>query len=320
MKNKIKKMFPKLYSDYLFYKYKRMDQKKLAYYSSIPEEKYPEELIKMYKEKMGLDLNLENPERFSEKIQWRKVNDITPETSTLSDKYSVREWVSETIGEEYLIPLIGVWDDFDSIDFDSMPNSFVLKTNNASGTNIVVLDKSKMDKKRAKRQFDYWLKTPFWLLSGLELQYRDIKPKIIAEQYMVISGKKDLPDYKFYCFDGKVFCVYTRTDFSNGQYNGRVGHFDRDYHKLNVYREENEPLRDEELDKPENYELMVTLAEKLAQGFSHVRVDLYNLDGTIYFGEMTFTTHSGYCKYVPDEFDYILGEQWKLPIKKQEDK
>ena len=171
MKNKIKKMFPKLYSDYLFYKYKRMDQKKLAYYSSIPEEKYPEELIKMYKEKMGLDLNLENPERFSEKIQWRKVNDITPETSTLSDKYSVREWVSETIGEEYLIPLIGVWDDFDSIDFDSMPNSFVLKTTHDSHSIIICKNKNEFDISKAKEKLRFSLKRNYYLY-GREWPYK----------------------------------------------------------------------------------------------------------------------------------------------------
>lgn len=313
MKDAIKNAFPKLYERYCFEKGKRADKRVLAYYSSLPKSEYGNELARLYKERVGHELNLHNPQRFSEKIQWRKLYELTPLMSKLSDKYAAREWVKEKIGEQYLIPLLGAWDAFDEIDFSSLPNAFVLKTNNASGTNLIVQDKSNYDRRTAKRKFNYWMKRPFGLLSGLELQYCDIKPKIIAEKNMLSEGIDDLPDYKFFCFDGKVYCSYTMIEYTNNHQNGKLGFFDRDYNLLNAYREDFQPIV-KQIPKPSNYEKMVEIAETLANGFSHVRVDLYNIKGVIYFGEMTFTTNSGFTKYYPEEFDYELGAQWHLPM------
>ena len=313
MKDKIKKAFPKLYDWYRFEVEKREDQKALAYYSALPESEYENELVRLYQERVGHTLDLHNPKRFSEKIQWRKLYELTPLMSRLSDKYEVREWVKEKIGEDYLIPLLGSWDAFDDIDFNELPKSFVLKTNNASGTNLIIQDKMKMDKRTAKRKFDYWIKKPFGMLSGLELQYCSIKPKIIAEKNMLSEGMDDLPDYKFFCFDGKVYCSYTMIEYTNDHEKGKLGFFDREYNLLEAHREDFQPIK-EQIPRPQNYEKMIEVAEILSKGFSHVRVDLYNINGRVYFGEMTFTTNSGFTKYRPEEFDYELGEQWKLPI------
>ena len=314
MKEFIKQSFPSLYKAYRFNKMKYMDRKAIKYYSELPKSEYETELKKLYMERVGVPLDLEHPKRFSEKTQWQKLYGITPLMSRLSDKYEVRSWVEEKIGKEYLIPLLGAWDSFDDIDFDKLPDSFVLKTNNASGTNLIVYSKKELNINEARKLFNYWLQKPFGLLSGLELQYCSIKPKIIAEQNMLSGGREDLPDYKFFCFDGSVYCSYTTIDYAKDNSQGKMAFFDRDYILMPVSRADiMTPLR-KQLEKPENYDKMVEIAETLSQGFSHVRVDLYNIDGKIYFGEMTFTTHSGFMQFDPDSFDYELGNLWKLPV------
>lgn len=284
------------------------------YLSNVKKEKYPEVLKKMYKKKIGKELNLENPTSYNEKIQWSKLYDSRPIKTKLSDKYLVRDWIEDKIGQEYLIPLLGVWDQFDEIDFDALPNQFVLKANHGSGWNIIVRDKEKLDKAQAKIKFDKWLKKNF-AFYGLEMQYKDIKPKIIAEKYIVLEDINDLPDYKFFCFHGKVFCLYTMIDYTFDHSKGQLGFFDRDYKLLPYHRLDFKPIR-EQVSKPKNFDKMVELAEHLSQGFEHVRVDFYNLNGKIYFGEMTFTNACGFSVFVPDEFDYIMGKEWKLPSKK----
>lgn len=315
MKKFFKKIFLMVHSYYSKWAINRKREKAIKFFTALEPSEYINHLKKMYKERVGIELNMENPKRFSEKIQWRKFNELTPIMSTLSDKYAVREWIKEKIGEEYLIPLLGVWDSFDEIDFEKLPDSFVLKTNNASGTNMIVENKARLNMKKAKKKFDKWMQIPFGLISGFEFQYLDIKPKIIAEKNMLTesNGIKDLPDYKFYCFDGKVYCSFTRFDYALNPDNSKMYFLDRDYNILPVCKKEKQLLT-ESIPKPKNYEKMVEIAEKLSEGFSHVRVDLYNIDGEIYFGEMTFTNMSGFVSYNPDEFDFELGRQWKLPI------
>ncbi len=313
MKNFLIHTFPGLYEWYSFNRIKQIEQKQSAYYKNLSREAYEQEIVRLYRDKTGHDIDLKAPKRYTEKIQWTKLYGITPLISKLSDKYEVREWVAERIGQEYLVPLLGVWDTFDEIDFDALPDSFVLKTNNASATNIIVNNKSDMNKKRMKQKLDYWMERPFGLLSGLELQYMAIKPRIIAEKNLMSGGLTDLPDYKFFCFDGKVFCSYTMVDYTFNHHNGRLGFFDRDYKLMDAYRADYTRIS-EQIPRPKNYDKMVEIAEILSKGFSHVRVDFYNIDGKIYFGEMTFTTNSGYTQFVPDEFDYELGDQWRLPV------
>ena len=232
----------------------------------------------LYKKKIGRSLNLDDPKAYTEKIQWAKLNDCTPIKTDLSDKYLVRKWVSERIGDEYLIPLLGVWDKYSDIDFESLPNSFVLKTNHGSGTVFVVKDKSKFDKKKCKTLFNDWMHTDYSYVFGLELQYTNIERKIIAEEYLDSKGE-ELQDYKFLCFDGKpYFCWVDLDRFSNHTRN--VYDLDWVLQPWNQYTYGNSA---NDVPKPKNFDKMVEIASILCQGFSHVRVDLYNIEGKIYF-------------------------------------
>lgn len=260
-----------------------------------------------YREMTGHDLDLDNPKRYTEKIQWRKLYDDNPLYSVLADKYAVREWVKEKIGEEYLIPLLGVWRRAEDIDFDLLPDSFVLKTNNAYKTNIIVRNKKKINRKHVIEQMNHWLAYPFWAESG-EFQYKDISPMIVAEKYMKCEGSKDLVDYKFFCFGGKPWCCIVDVDRYHGH--KRIV-YDLDWIQQDWRINQYETYADG-IEKPAQLKAMLALVETLCEGFSHVRVDLYLIDQKIYFGEMTFTPSSGYMHFHPDEYDYILGDQWKI--------
>ncbi len=227
----------------------------------------------------------------------------------LSDKYLVRDWVSEKIGEEYLIPLLGVWNSFNEIDFNILPERFVLKTNHACRTNVPVTDKSRFDKKRAAADFRRWMMFDYSFRFGFQMQYLGIKRRIIAEEFLDNNGK-DLYDYKFHCFDGvPVSCEYI---------GGRSGEtylafFDMNW-KLLPYRTSTYPLYEELPEKPLHYEKMAEIAAVLSKGFPYVRVDLYHLNnGQIKFGEMTFTPSGGQCTWVPEGTDEMLGKMIPLP-------
>ena len=221
----------------------------------------------------------------------------------------VREWIIDRIGKNILHPYY-VWDKFEEIDFASLPNQFVLKANHASGTNIIVTDKNILDKNDAKEKFDKWLKINHAYIS-FELHYRNIVPKIIAEEYLRFNVNEP-EDYKFICFDGEPkYCwidVNRYTDHRRNVYdmNWRLQEW-----QLNNYKHTDNPVP-----KPLNFELMIELTKKLASGFSHVRVDWYNLQGRIYFSEMTFTSTSGFARIYPSKYDVLLGDMWKLPINK----
>ena len=275
---------------------------------------YPVYLKDWYKKTTGETLNLENPQTFNEKIQWLKLYDSTPLKTRLADKYLVRDWVKEKIGEEYLIPLLGVWDNFDEIDFDKLPNQFVLKCNHGCGYNIIVNDKSKFNKEDARRKINNWMNEDFAFRCGLELHYSAIPRKIIAEKYIENSGN-DLYDYKFWCFDGKVkYIQFLSERNTNGL---KMAFYDKNWEKQDfVY---SYPLDSKNIPRPDNLEIMVYLAEKLAEGFNHVRVDFYRLeDSKVYFGEMTFTSCSGVCKWIPATMDMEFGQLIELPINKKE--
>ena len=262
-------------------------------------------IAKDYRKKTHLTLRIP-PVSYTEKIQFAKIFNSTPEKGLLSDKYLVRKWVEQKIGSDYLIPLLGVWDNFEDIDFDSLPNQFVLKTNHGSGTNIIVTDKNKIDKKEMKKKIKFWLKEDFAFAGkGYELHYSYIKPKILAEAY-VVDSLGELNDYKFLCFNNKPCFVWVdvgrRTDHRRNVY-------DTDWN-LQPFRQWTYKNTDYPLDKPKNFELMLSIAEKLCVGFDHVRVDLYNVDGKVYFGEMTFTNGQGYEVIIPNEYDDILGGYW----------
>ena len=281
---------------------------RIKYLQNIDERKYPKLLQEEYCRRTGRSLDWNHLVTYNEKMQWAKLYDKDPRKTEYSDKYKVREFVEKTIGSEYLIPLYGVYKKFDDIKFDELPKEFVLKTNNGSNTNIIVKDKEKLNLVEAKKKFTRWLHTDYSLISGFELHYRDIQPLIIAEK--LIGNGKDLWDYKFLCFSGKVYYVWVD-----------IGRFSE--HKRNVYDLEwnlqpwnqyNYGNFDGKIEKPKNFDKMVELATKLAQGFAHVRVDLYNVDGEIYFGEMTFTNGSGFEPIIPEKYNQMLGNLWKLEV------
>lgn len=278
----------------------------LKFFNFIPDKT----MIKMqYFIKNGTKLNLNNPKRFTEKIQLYKIMYRNNEMTKCVDKYEVREYVKKKGLEYTLNELYGVWDNADNIDFDKLPNSFILKTTNGSQTNIICKDKNKLNIEETRKKLNGWLREKREKL-GREWAYYNVKPRIICEKLLSYNIGEELPDYKFLCFDGEPYCLY----FINGRKQGErvnLGIFDLDFKQLPYYRADENELKTKQ-DKPKNFEEMIEIARKLSSGFPHVRVDMYNINGKIIFGEMTFYDGSGYQRYQPDEFDYILGNQFKL--------
>lgn len=308
IKKVLKQRFSGIY-DYHLHLLRKKKIKQIAKLKQLPKTEYPKMLAARYEAAIGHKLNWDNLQTYTEKMQWAKLYDKNPLKATLTDKYLVREWVEKTIGGEYLIPLLGVWDNFEDIDFSELPDRFVLKTNHGSGTNLIVKDKSKLNLKRVKRMFDDWMNIDYAYNSNFEMHYTDIKPKIIAEKYMETSTG-ELPDYKFLCFGGKpYYCWVDCGRFTNHTRNV----YDLDW-KLQSWSQCH-PINEVIIEKPAKFETMVMLAQKLSEGLSHVRVDFYNIDGNIYFGEMTFTNASGLERIYPDEWDKRLGELWQLEMK-----
>lgn len=301
----LKRMFPKL-----FELYKHCRRKKTIRHIEKIKKLSIDELenivSKRYLEKIGHPLDWGSLNTYTEKMQWEKLFDNNPLKVEYADKLLVRKWIAQTIGQKYLIPLLGEWESFDDIDFDKLPNCFVLKTNHGSGTNIIVKNKSFFDKKTAKIRFDDWMKIDFGYLS-MELHYSKIKRKIIAEQY-IESENGELQDYKFLCFDGVPY--YCWVDM------GRYSHHTRNVYDLDwnlqPWNQETYSHYEKPIPKPDNFEEMINIAKNLSTGFSHVRVDLYNVRGKIYFGEMTFTNGGGFDRIIPEEYDRMLGDLWHI--------
>lgn len=271
------------------------------------DQKKKEYIKKIYKKRTGNELNWEHLESYTEKMQWAKLYDSTIDKAICADKYLVRDWIKDKIGDEYLINLLGVWDNPDDIDFSALPNSFVLKTNNGSSTNIIVKNKNDINISVIKARLRCWLQTDMSYIKGFELHYPLIKPKIIAEEYIDYPGN-DLPDYKFICFHDEVYYCWVDID---RYHNHKRNIYDLDWN-LQPWNQHDYGNSNFEIDKPKNFEDMVSIARILCKGFSHVRVDLYNIDGKIYFGEMTFTNGSGYELIKPEEYNVLLGNMWKL--------
>lgn len=265
----------------------------------------------MFRCRMGYKLNLSNPKSFSEKLQWLKLYNRNPLYTTLVDKYAVKEYVAKLIGVEHIIPTLGVWDDARNIDFDSLPEQFVLKTTNGGGGDVVICkNKADFDKNFAVKHLNEGLKKSIYK-SLREWPYKNVKPRIIAEKYMD-DGDGGLKDYKFFCFDGVVFCLQV-------DYDRFVDHcrniYDVNWNKLpfSICFPSKEGYI---IDKPKDFEKMLKIAQRLSYGFPHLRVDLYNIKGEIFFGELTFFHGSGYEKFMPNEWDCKFGELLQLPKEK----
>ncbi|KXI45541.1 ATP-grasp fold amidoligase family protein [Bacillus pacificus] len=271
-----------------------------------------EQMIKLqYRIKTGRKLNLKNPQRYTEKLQWYKLNYRDPLMVQCSDKYGVRSYVENKGLGRILNTLYGVYSNADEIDFESLPNSFAIKVTNGSGTNIFIEDKTKMNIDLVKKQIDDWMHLKHCSY-GREWSYYNVPPRIIIEKLIKRDSNNDLPDYKFFCFHGKVHCLYTMIDYVDNHDNGKLGFYDTEFNQLPYRRLDFGEIK-EKLNKPKNFDEMLKIASKLSEDFPHVRVDLYNIDGEILFGELTFYNASGYTKFYPDEFDYILGAQFSLP-------
>ena len=250
------------------------------------------------------ELNLENPKTFNEKIQWLKLYDRKEIYTTMVDKYEVKKYVSNIIGEEFIIKTIGVWDNFDEIDFSTLPNRFVLKCTHDSGGVFICKDKNVVDYKKAKKFISNRLKKNFYFQER-EWPYKNVPPRIIAEEYKEDEELKELRDYKFFCFNGKV--KFFKIDFDR-HINHRANYYDVHGNLLNIGEKMCPPDFKKELMMPSKLMDMIKKAEMLSTNFKFLRVDFYEVNNKIYFGELTFYPMSGFGKFTEDAADYSLGE------------
>lgn len=265
---------------------------------------YEDAIKKWFLLKTGRKLDLRDPKTCSEKIQWIKLYDNSEKKTLLADKYQVKKYIEEKLGKDFLIPLLGVWETFDEINFEELPDKFILKTNHGSGMNVIVTNKQEMKYDEIRNKFYRWLATDYSDIS-FELHYKNIKPLIIAEEY--IEGLNEKIDYRFWCFDGEPMYIQCRcSDRKSAFYNLR-------WERCNFWKEIY--TLDEEVQCPERFADMLNAVRILCQGFILVRVDFYCLDdGNIKFGEMTFTPASGIpSKWTPFG-DRVIGDQIHLPI------
>lgn len=275
----------------------------------IPDKKY---LKKMYKLVMGKELDIENPKTFNEKLQWLKIHDRKKIYTKMVDKYDAKEYITNLIWEGYVIPTIGVYNSFDEIDFDKLPKQFVIKCTHDSGGYVICKDKSKLNIEEAREKINASLKNNYYW-NWREWPYKNIKPRIIIEEYMEDKKAKELIDYKFMCFNGKPEMLFTCSErFSKDGV--KVTFFDLDFKRLPFTR--HYPAAKSKIEKPVNFEKMIEFSEKLSQGTIFLRVDFYEINNKLYVGELTFYPGAGVEEFDPEEWDYKLGELIKLPKKK----
>jgi len=267
----------------------------------------------MFYHRMKKTLNLKNPVSFNEKIQWLKLYDRKFEYVNLTDKYEMRKYIGKKIGNKYLIPLIGVYNTFEEIDFKKLPNQFVLKPNHTSGDIYICRDKSKIIYSKLEKEVNKWLKRNyFWV--NREWSYKNIKPRIICEQYMVDESGTELKDYKFMCFNGEAKCSFVCLN-RYSQKGLNVDFYDMDWKPMPFERHYSSSGTT--IPKPKNFNKMVTFTEKLSKDIPFVRVDFYETNGQLYFGELTFHPGSGFEEFTPESYDYLLGSWLELPLKIQ---
>ncbi len=269
-------------------------------------------------------LNLREPKTFNEKIQWLKLYDRRPDYTKMVDKYEVKKYIADEIGEEFVIPTIGIWDDFEEIDFNGFPPRFVLKCTHDSGGIVICRDKSRLDIKNTRKKLSRLLKQNFFYY-GREYPYKNVKPRIMAEQYMENTRnyelkysnhdntENELIDYKLLCFNGKVKVSFTCTEhnFSSGL---KVTFYDREWNELPFER--HYPKSSIPISKPHNYKKMVELAEHLSDGIPLLRVDFYEIQEKLYIGELTFYPGCGLEEFTPSSIDYEMGNWIEIPPSK----
>ena len=261
----------------------------------------------LFPRKVGYKLNLKNPRTFNEKLNWLKLYNRKPEYTMMVDKYAVKDYVAKTIGKQYVVPCIGVWDNADDINFDELPNQFVLKANHNSCSTLVCKDKSKLkDIDSIRKEFNHSLgKNLFYLLG--EWPYKNVPPKVFAEKFLDDHMDNELQDYKWWCFDGKPTYMYQSIKRKEVYEN----FYDMDYNVVEI--DHGWPRRKPEFEKPAAFEEMKSLAAKLSAGIPFVRVDFFYVDGKVYFAELTFFDWAGLRPFDNYETDLKLGKLIKLP-------
>lgn len=255
----------------------------------------------------GQKLRIDSPVTFNEKLQWLKLYDRKERYASLVDKYEVRQHITHEIGAEYLVPLLGVWESADEIDFDSLPQQFVLKPTHTSGCVLICRDKEQLDLDAARQTMREWLKQDYYW-DHREWPYKGVAPRIVAE--MLIDDK--IVDYKFYCFNGEPKVLYLSRGLEDHT-TAEISFFDLNLNKLPFGRSDYRPYSAIP-ERPDNFDEMLGIAKKLAKDFKFIRVDLYNVGGKIYFSELTFYPCAGYMPFDPPQYDEILGEMIDLGL------
>lgn len=280
------------------YIFLKLDQLKII---TLSDEKF----IKWcYEYRIGKKLNLDNPKTFNEKIQWLKINDRKDLYTKLVDKYEVKKYLEKKIGKEYVIPLLGAWNSFDEINFNELPEKFVLKTTHDSGGIVIVKDKNKINLKEIKKILNKSLKRDYYRM-WREWQYKNVPRRIIAEEYMEVDG--ELKDYKLFCFNGvPKICLVC----SNRFIKLKKTWFDENWNKLNI--KEGNHDNEEFLEKPQSYELMKKISSRIANNSTFMRVDFYEIGGRPYVGEITFHPNGGYEQFKPEKWNKLFGDMIDL--------
>lgn len=262
---------------------------------------------------MGERLDLKNPKTFNQKLQWLKLYDRNPYYTQLVDKYKVKQIIADKIGMQYVVPTYGVWSSFDEIDFDKLPEKYVLKCTHDCGSVFLINNKSDFDLNKVKIAIEAMLKHNYYY-AGREWPYKNVEPRIIAEEYLEDeSAEKDntrIRDYKFYCFDGKAVCVMVCIGRESG--NPQFYYFDKDWKFLRFDKRSADLEEGFTLEKPSSMDKMFDLAEILSAGLKHVRVDFYEVNQKIYFGELTFFSAGGFDKDITCEADRYFGTLLKI--------
>lgn len=274
----------------------------------VPDEPY---LKIMFKILMGKKLNLNSPKTFCEKLQWLKLYDRRPEYVKMVDKYAVKEYVAGIVGEEYIIPTLGVWDRPEDIDWDSLPDQFVLKCTHDSGGLVICKDKSKLDKEAAIKKLNHGLKQDYYKV-WREWPYKNVPKRIIGEKYISPAAEvKDLPDYKWYCFDGKpVYCQVIQ----NRSTQETIDFFDTEWNHQDFIGLNKDAVHSSVIpERPNDLEEQIRLARHLAKDMPYSRIDLFHTDENTYFGEITLYPASGFGRFIPEQYERMLGEMLHLP-------
>lgn len=259
---------------------------------------------------LGKRLNIKQPTTYNEKLQWLKLYDRRPIYNIMVDKCEAKKYVAERIGEEYIIPTLGVWDRFEDISFDSLPEKFVLKCTHDSGGLVICRNKALFDIEAAKKIINRSMKRNYYFQSR-EWPYKDVRPRIIAEQYMEDASTAELRDYKIFCFDGVAKALFVASERQDKEKETKFDFFDTHYNHLPFIN--GHPNAVITPSKPKTLELMLKLAEKLSEGYPHIRVDFYEVNGRTYFGELTLSHWSGFTPFEPPEWDRIFGDWLVLP-------